>query len=153
MTPLLPEVCERARGWASLRVDGELSELQSTLLDAHLRRCRSCRAFARGTESVAAALASARLERPVQLALVLPPRGRLRALARTALAAGSVAAAAVAATLMGFSFSEGTARAVRPVAMVTAVDTPNELRVLRRPLLVYSNRTIPRNRQDPGESF
>ena len=37
--------------------------------------------------------------------------------------------------------------------MVTGVDTPNELRVLRRPLLVVSNRTIPRNRQDPGESF
>ena len=149
----LPEQCERARGWASLRVDGELSELQSALLDTHLGRCRACRAFARGTEDLASALASARLERPAQLALVLPPRGRLRALGRTALAAGAVAAASVAATLAGVSVGDGTASVVRPVAMVTAVDTPNELRALRRPLLVVSNRTIPRNRQDPGESF
>ena len=149
----LPERCERARAWASLRVDGELSELQSALLDAHLRRCPTCREFARGAEDLAAALASARLEQPAQLELVLPPRGRLRALGRTALAAGTVAIASVAATIAGVSVADGTARAVRPVAMVTAVDTPNELRALRRPLLVVSNRTIPRNRQDPGESF
>jgi predicted anti-sigma-YlaC factor YlaD len=150
---MLSEQCERARSWASLRVDGELSELQSALLDAHLGRCRGCRAFARGTEDLAAALASARLERPMQLELVLPPRGRLWALGRTALAAGAVASAAAAASLAGVTVDGGTARAVRPVAMVTAVDTPNELRTLRRPLLVESNRTIPRNRQDPGESF
>jgi predicted anti-sigma-YlaC factor YlaD len=149
----LPEQCERARAWASLRVDDELSELQSAVLDSHLRRCRACRAFARGTEQLSATLASARLEQPVQLELVLPPRGRLRALGRTALAAGAVAAASVAATLTGVSVSDGTARVSRPVAMVTAMDTPNELRALRRPLLVVSNRTIPRNRQDPGESF
>ncbi len=137
----LPEQCERARGWASLRVDGELPELQSVLLDVHLRRCRGCRAFARGTENVAAALSSARLEGPVHLALVLPPRGRLRALLRTAVAAGAVAAAAVGATLAGVSVSEGTAQAARPVAMVTGVDTPNELRVLRRPMLVEINRS------------
>ena len=128
-------------------------ELQSALLDTHLGRCRACRAFARGTEDLAAALASARLERPAQLALVLPPRGRLRAVGRTALAAGAVAAASVAATLAGVSVGDGTARVARPVAMVTGMDTPNELRALRRPLLVVSNRTIPRNRQDPGESF
>jgi len=149
----LSEQCERARAWSSLRVDGELSELQSALLDAHLGRCRSCSEFARGAEELSAALASARLEQPVQLELVLPPRGRLRALGRTALAAGAVAAASVAATLTGVSVSDGTARVSRPVAMVTAMDTPNELRALRRPLLVVSNRTIPRNRQDPGESF
>jgi len=149
----LPERCERARAWASLRVDGELSELQSALLDAHLGRCSACREFAHGAEDLAAVLASARLERPARLELVLPPRGRLRALGRTALAAGAVAAASVAATLTGVSIGDGTARASRPVAMVTAVDTPNELRALRRPLLVVSNRTIPRNRQDPGESF
>src|SRR4051812_3948970 len=77
---MLSEQCERARAWASLRVDGELSELQSALLDTHLGRCRSCRGFARGAEDLAAALASARLERPMQLELVLPPRGRLWAL-------------------------------------------------------------------------
>src|SRR5438309_909636 len=67
-------LCERARSWASLRADRELSELESALLDSHLGRCRSCRAFARGIEDVAATLAAASLERPAPLALVLPRR-------------------------------------------------------------------------------
>lgn len=146
----LSQKCERARSWASLRVDGELSELESALLDAHLGRCRSCRAFARGAEHVAAALASARLERPVQLALIVPRRGRIAAVVRTGVAAASVAAAAVAAAFIGLGSPDGTARAVRPVAMVTSSDSPNELRVLRRPLLIEANRSVPRNRQDPS---
>lgn len=48
--------CERARQWASLRADGELSELESALLDAHLACCDACRSFARGAALVAAAL-------------------------------------------------------------------------------------------------
>jgi predicted anti-sigma-YlaC factor YlaD len=52
--------CERARAWASLRADGELSELESALLDAHLARCASCRSFARGAVEVASALRTAR---------------------------------------------------------------------------------------------
>jgi predicted anti-sigma-YlaC factor YlaD len=59
-----PESCERARAWASLRADGELSELEAALLDAHLDRCDGCRSFARGAEAVAAALRHARVERP-----------------------------------------------------------------------------------------
>jgi predicted anti-sigma-YlaC factor YlaD len=48
--------CERAREWASLRADGELSELESVLLDVHLARCDACRAFALGAERMAATL-------------------------------------------------------------------------------------------------
>ena len=32
------QLCARARFWVSLRVDGELSELEGALLDAHLAR-------------------------------------------------------------------------------------------------------------------
>jgi predicted anti-sigma-YlaC factor YlaD len=46
------QLCARARFWVSLRVDGECSELEDALLDAHLGGCADCRAF------VAAALAS-----------------------------------------------------------------------------------------------
>ena len=35
-------MCERAREWASLRLDGELSELERALLDAHTRNCAAC---------------------------------------------------------------------------------------------------------------
>ncbi|HXK15518.1 MAG TPA: zf-HC2 domain-containing protein, partial [Gaiellaceae bacterium] len=65
--PTKSHLCERARWWASLRADGELSELESALLDAHLGRCASCRTFARGTEEIAAALRSARLQRPAPI--------------------------------------------------------------------------------------
>lgn len=39
------QACARARRWVSLRIDGELSELESALLDAHLAVCVDCRAF------------------------------------------------------------------------------------------------------------
>src|SRR3954452_9437902 len=42
------QLCARARFWASLRVDGELSELEGALLDAHLARCAECREVAAG---------------------------------------------------------------------------------------------------------
>ena len=106
-------MCERARRWSSLRVDGELSELESALLDNHLGRCSSCRAFARGAEDRRRRPRAARLERPAPLALVLPPRGRLRAVGRTSLAAAAVAAASVAATLAGVTVGRH-AHAVSP---------------------------------------
>jgi len=96
---LISPLCERACRWASLRVDGELSELESALLDDHLGRCRSCRVFARGIEDVAAALAAARLERPAPLALVIPRRRRPLPVLRSAAAATLVAAAGIAAVV------------------------------------------------------
>ena len=150
---LIPLLCERACRWASLRVDGELSELESALLDDHLGRCRSCRAFARGVEDVAAALAAARLERPAPLALVLPRRRRPLPVLRSAAAATLVLASAVAALVSGVAGSGQPASAAKPVAMLQAVDSPNELRALRRSSLIVQERVIPRNRQMPGESY
>jgi predicted anti-sigma-YlaC factor YlaD len=150
---LIPPLCERACRWASLRVDGELSELESALLDDHLGRCRSCRAFACGVEDVAVALASARLERPAPLALVVPRRRRALPLLRSAAAATLLVATGIAA-LVGLVAGHGQpAKAVKPVAMLQSGDSPNELRALRRSSLIDSRRVIPRNRQDPGESY
>src|SRR5438067_13020433 len=96
----VPLLCERARRWASLRVDHELSELESALLDSHLGRCRSCRRFARGIEDVAAALAAARLERPAPLALILPKRRLAGAWFQYVAASTLVAVVAGAAALV-----------------------------------------------------
>jgi predicted anti-sigma-YlaC factor YlaD len=151
---LVPLLCERARRWASLRTDGELSELESALLDNHLGRCRSCRAFARGIEDVAAALGAARVERPAPLALALP--GRRRNAARLQYAAAStliVAAAAVAVLLGGIAGHGSATRATKQVSMVHAGDTPNELRTLRRAVLIAQVHPVLRNRQDPNESY
>ena len=37
--------CDRAREWASLRLDDELSPLEEELLVRHLETCDDCRAF------------------------------------------------------------------------------------------------------------
>src|SRR3989442_1856518 len=105
------QLCARARFWASLRVDGELSELEGALLDAHLQRCPDCAEFAHGAAVSATWLRSARLERPEPITIAIP-RTHRRA------AAGVVAAAALLATALvaGFVHGTGTARtsALRP---------------------------------------
>jgi predicted anti-sigma-YlaC factor YlaD len=143
-------LCERARSWSSLRADRELSELESALLDNHLGRCRSCRAFARGIEDVSAALAAARLERPAPLALLLPRR-RHGPWLQSAAASTLVVVAGVAA-LVGGVTRHGAPTEIKPVAMLQSAETPNELRELRRATLIFQPRPVPRNRQDPGES-
>ena len=150
---LIPLLCERACRWVSLRVDGELSELESALLDDHLGRCRSCRVFASGVEDVATALAGARLERPAPLALVFPRRRRQSPVLRSAAAATLIVVAAVAALVTGVAGHGQSARAAKPVAMVQGSDSPNELRELRRSSLIDQGRVIPRNRQTPDESY
>jgi predicted anti-sigma-YlaC factor YlaD len=159
MAPSKGQLCDRARRWASLHVDGELSELETALLDAHLGRCDGCRAFAREADGIAAALravAMERPERPVVVALPLVPRApRVRAL-QVAIAAASVLVAAVLGSILGVAShangSSASAQAERHTAMVASGDTADGLRKLRRAGLIESGRPIPRNRRIPGES-
>jgi predicted anti-sigma-YlaC factor YlaD len=93
----IPKVCERARTYASLRLDGELSEFERALLESHIAGCGACRAFAADLDALTSELrASAfeRLERPLQLPV------RVRAGLRR-LQVG--AAAAVLVTVVGAS--------------------------------------------------
>jgi hypothetical protein len=63
-------LCERARSWAALAPDGELSELEHKLLDAHLARCSGCSRFSMQVAAVAAELRAAALQplpRPVSI--------------------------------------------------------------------------------------
>jgi anti-sigma factor RsiW len=55
-------LCERARSWAALSPDGELSELEQKLLDAHLARCSACSRFSVQVAAVAAELRAASLQ-------------------------------------------------------------------------------------------
>jgi predicted anti-sigma-YlaC factor YlaD len=57
----LGQACARARRWISLRLDGELSELEGALLDAHLAFCVDCRSFADTARATAEALRAGRL--------------------------------------------------------------------------------------------
>jgi ferric-dicitrate binding protein FerR (iron transport regulator) len=70
-----PRTCERARMWASLQLDGELSELERALLDAHLARCEACAVFVREVEGATQQLRTAELER-LPHPIALPSRRR-----------------------------------------------------------------------------
>jgi predicted anti-sigma-YlaC factor YlaD len=100
LTPVPPTDCSRARESASARLDGELAELQVARLEAHLRSCPECRAYAAGIEVVAHGLRTAALEQPTVAAFV-PQRHRRRGLIP------AVAAAAIVAAVAGSSFAIG----------------------------------------------
>lgn len=163
------QLCDRARQWASLRADGEISELENALLESHLGRCEPCRTFAREADGVAAALRSVALERipaPVQLNAVqldsvrldLPRRRVPVRAVQTAAAAALVVVAATLGSLLGVadrSTGIGSRAALRHTAMVAMADSADNLRELRRPALVAEStgtRAIPRNRLLPGET-
>lgn len=147
----MSQLCERARAWASLRADGELSELESALLDGHLERCADCRSFAAGADRVTLALRSTRLERPGPLAVrpITHPGPR-----STIVRAVQVAFVAALVVAVGFVAASATpsqqAETSKPIAMVASVDSPDGLRELRRPGLIGKNRVLPRNRFVPG---
>lgn len=134
-------LCERARFWASLRVDGELSELESALLDAHLARCAGCRELAAGFVASTAALRSAPLERVAPVAIDVP-RAPRRLLATIGVAAVLVLGV-VAGGLVRGEVSHNTT-APRIVAVVASFETPDQLRTLRRSVLL-NTRQLPRD--------
>jgi anti-sigma factor RsiW len=89
-------MCERAREWASLRLDGELSELERALLDAHTRNCDACAEYVDEIGAFTVAIRSAELEqlpRPVAL-----PLRHSFAWATRAFQAGAATAAVLAIT-------------------------------------------------------
>jgi hypothetical protein len=92
-------LCDRARAWAALAPDGELSELERKLLGSHLDRCVACADFAFEVAAVAAELRAASLQ-PLRRPVSVPVWRRRQAYARLR-AVG--AAAAVAAIALGVS--------------------------------------------------
>ena len=135
------QLCARARFWASLRVDGELSELEGALLDAHLSGCADCRSVAAGFAAVTRGLRAAPLDRPspVTVSVRRSPR---RFLATAAVAVVVLAGVIAGGLVRGQASPE--ASAPRVVAVVASVDTPDQLRRLRRTALL-NQRRIPRD--------
>jgi hypothetical protein len=137
------QLCARARFWVSLRVDGELSELEGALLDAHLARCADCAAFAAGATASTAWLRDADLERPAPIRIAVPRQPR-RAAAGLVAAAALMAIGLVAGFVHGTGSTAGRSTALRPaVSVVSSMETPDELRRLRRTSLL-NQRPVPR---------
>jgi predicted anti-sigma-YlaC factor YlaD len=91
----MPANCERARAWASLRLDGELSELEEALLAAHLARCAACCEY---EETVAGAVAVLRAQPLEQVGHPVVIPGRRRTIVRPI---GLARVAAIAAAVVG----------------------------------------------------
>ena len=137
--------CDRAREYASLRLDGELSTFECSLLESHLDRCPSCRAFADDLVSVTHRLRMAPLERP-SIAVPLPRR---RFVPLRGLQVGAAAAAVVSVVGIGTLFGLLHSSATTPtpgVAKVGSMATEGrEFRDLRRAVL-----TAPHPERLPG---
>jgi predicted anti-sigma-YlaC factor YlaD len=137
--------CDRAREYASLRLDGELSDFERALLDSHLDRCPSCRVFAGDLVGLTGRLREAPLERPT-IAITLPRR---RFVALRGIQVSAAAAAVVSVVGIGALFGLVNSSATTPsrgAAKLGSMATENrDFRDLRRAVL-----TAPHPERKPG---
>jgi predicted anti-sigma-YlaC factor YlaD len=112
---ILPADCAQACQQLSLRMDSELSDFESLLLDAHLAGCSDCRAFAEGITDLTKALRTAAIEQPSFSFEVKRSRTRTSALLAGSLRAGSAAAAVLLVALSGLATLRGSTSAVPSV--------------------------------------
>ena len=126
LTPVPPTDCARARESASARLDGELAELQAAQLEAHLRSCPDCRAYAAGIEGFTRGLRAAPLEQPV-VQVFVPQRRRRTGLVPAAAAAAIVVAVAGSSFAIGGLFGKQSSHlpagaTTRTVALAGPID-------------------------------
>lgn len=115
-----PTDCTDAREAVSARLDGELAELDGARLDAHLRGCAACGAFADGLALTAAALRSAPLETAPPRAFVVHRRRYGGSAAAVAAAAALLVAAAAPSFLAGKLFGDHAGHHTAAPARVAA---------------------------------
>ncbi|MFN2627784.1 MAG: zf-HC2 domain-containing protein [Gaiellaceae bacterium] len=134
--------CDRARLWASLAADGEISELEDAFLAAHVAACPACATYAAGLGGLVEAVRAAP---PVEPARLLFRREAFRYSHRRALQVVATAAAVVAALGLGhltasFTSPGGSSRPSR--AAIAATQEP----YFERSLLALLGRSSQRPR-------
>jgi ferric-dicitrate binding protein FerR (iron transport regulator) len=135
--PLLQGVlCDRAREWVSLRLDGELSPLEDELLDRHLELCAECSAFEEDVRWATDVLRLTPQERPVRrLRVRAAPKPQVSTRRVTAIAA---AAALALGALLG-AVVDGGSSGVQS-------DVPSEISFLTNQQDANQLRDLPRTR-------
>jgi len=98
--PLENTRCDRARQWSSLRLDGELSELEGALLEKHLDACGSCSVFDERLRLTVTSLRTTPPELP-RVRFDIPERRRVGFPASRRLAVAAIAAALALGSLVG----------------------------------------------------
>jgi ferric-dicitrate binding protein FerR (iron transport regulator) len=125
-------MCDCAREWASLRVDGELSPLEEELLERHLELCDECRTFEEDVRWATDVLRLTPQEQPARrLRIRAAPKPRVSARRVTAIAA---AAALALGALLGAIVDgpSSTAPSQGPNELSFLTRDANELRDLPR---------------------
>src|ERR671922_271810 len=103
---ILPGDCARACQQLSLRLDSELSEFETVLLEAHLARCADCREFGQTITGFTNALRAVPAETP-RVPIQVTRTRRISSYA-SALRAGTAAAAVAVVALGGLVALQGS---------------------------------------------
>ena len=127
--PSLP--CERAREWASLRLDGELSQLESAMLDSHLARCAACHEVVSQTEAFTTALRTSPLE-ALRRPIAIPRAAAAMRAARVTAAAAVMLVAAGLGSVFATSLPSSTAHHAAAPHLALADSDDRLLREMRR---------------------
>lgn len=120
--------CERAREYASLALDGELSHFEHALLRAHLEQCAGCRSYNGGLIATTERLRRApfeRLARPI----ALPSRRRVPF---RSVQAGLAAALVVTAIGLGGVLSSLDSPNAGPKTQLPTMGEMREMRDINR---------------------
>lgn len=134
--------CDRARAWVSLEVDGELSQLERSLLEAHAVDCAGCSAFRADVRAATAELRAAPLEE-LDRPITLPHRRRISF--RPLEVAAAVVAAAVGLGSVGgaLHFSGALAESQAPRVAVNADKLVQAQKSFQRTRIVLGKRPGP----------
>ena len=118
LTPVPPTACARARESGSAHLDGELVELQEAQLEAHLRSCPECQAYAAEIGEISRRLNAAPLAQP-EGPMFVAQRPRRTAFIPAAAAAAVVVAVAGSSFAVGGMLGRGS-NAPRPATTETS---------------------------------
>lgn len=103
-------LCERVRSQISLQLDGELSELERRMMEAHLIRCPDCGAFWSDVAGFTQSLRDAPLEHLQQRVIVQEPRRVSSAWVQSSVAA----AVAIVSLGLAVQFAGGRSESSSP---------------------------------------
>jgi predicted anti-sigma-YlaC factor YlaD len=132
--------CDRLREHVSASLDGELSQLETAALQAHLAVCASCRTFADSAGATSSLLQATPLEE-LEFPVVVP--GRRLVAARKLQVAAAAAALVVTVGLsaaVGTLSSTSSSHAVRSASGAKLRFPEQELRMLQRASVARSSR-------------
>jgi predicted anti-sigma-YlaC factor YlaD len=125
--------CERVRFQVSLELDGELSELEEAMVEAHVEHCGDCRAYRDDLHAITREVRETALERTAR-PIELPPRRRaVAAPLKMAAVAAIVATLGLFGTTVGLMATKGPSQPRLQVDLVPASreQIKRELRLLR----------------------